>query len=92
MSKKQLFKEAELAALAKRFRVKSGKSKAALAREFGVNRATIQLAEEYPERSMTSMRCRIIEACSPFEVMGPSFWLKKRLGDGASRASVQTSS
>ena len=78
MSKKQLFKETELAALAKQFRLKSGKSKAALAREFGVNRATIQLAEEYPERSMTSMRCRIIEACSPHRVGGPGYWLERK--------------
>lgn len=78
MTRKQLFKESELAALAKQFREKSGKTKAELAREFGVNRATIQLAEEYPERSMTSMRCRIIEACSPFRVGGPGYWIERK--------------
>ena len=78
MSKKKLFNESELAALAKEFRVKSGKTKAALAREFGVNRATIQLAEEYPERSMTKMRCRIVEACSPYRVGGPGYWLERK--------------
>lgn len=78
MAKRRLFKETELAVLAKQLREKSGKTKAELSREFGVNPATIQLAEEYPERSMTKMRCRIIEACSRFRVGGPGYWLERK--------------
>lgn len=78
MATKRVFKESELAALAKELREKTGKSKAALAREFGVHPTTIQLAEEYPERSMTKMRCRIIEACSPYRVGGPGYWLERK--------------
>lgn len=73
-----MFDEAELAALAKGFREKTGKSKAQMARELGVTRATMQDAEEHPHRSMTKLRCRIIEACSEYRVAGPGFWLEKR--------------
>ena len=90
--RKKRYSEVDLAALAKAFREKTGKSKAELARELGVTRASMQDAEEHPERSMTSLRRRIIEACSPFRVSGPGFWLEKRIVDGASRASAQTSS
>ncbi len=75
---KQLYSEVELAALAKSFREKSGKSKAAIARELGVTRASMQDAEEHAERSMTSLRCRVIEACSSFRVSGPGYWLDKK--------------
>ena len=75
---KHLYSEVELAAVAKSFREKSGKSKAALARELGVTRASMQDAEEHAERSMTSLRCRIIAACSPYRVGGPGYWLERK--------------
>ena len=78
MKTKRAFQESDLAALAKKFREKTGKSKADMARELAVHPTTIQLAEEYPERSMTRMRCRIIEACSPFRVDGPGYWLERK--------------
>lgn len=78
MSKKQILTEIELAALAKEFQEKSGKTKAALARELGVTRATMQDAVERPEASLTKLRCRIIETCSSFKVMGPGFWLERK--------------
>jgi DNA-binding XRE family transcriptional regulator len=73
-----LYAEAELTALAKSFREKSGMKKAKLARELGVTRATMQDAEERPEKNLTKLRCRIIEHCSVFQVAGPAYWLKKR--------------
>ena len=44
--KKQIYKEAQLASLAKKFRVKAGKTKAEAARELDISRSTIQHAEE----------------------------------------------
>jgi DNA-binding XRE family transcriptional regulator len=68
----------ELAALAKKLRMKSGKTKAALARELKVTRASMQDAEEHPERNMTKLRIAIIEACSACRIDGPLFVLKRR--------------
>jgi len=81
MTQKRLFRETELAALAKKFRQKSGKTKARVARELGVTRPTMQDAEERPERSLTKLRCRIIESCSGFQVAGPVFWLQRKSGN-----------
>lgn len=75
---KQYHAEGELAALAKQFREKAGKSKAALGRELGVSRASMQDAEERPERNMTKLRFRIIEACSPYSLEGPFYRLKRK--------------
>lgn len=70
--------EKELAALAKKFRQAAGKSKADVARELGVAAPTIFGAEEQPEMSLTKLRVRIIEACSPFKVVGPVFLLRRK--------------
>jgi len=75
---KKMFSERELADLAKHFREKSGKRKVDLARELKVGAPTVQQAEEYPEMSLTKVRKRIIEACSPYELVGPVFILKRR--------------
>ena len=75
---KKLFTETELATLAKQFRIKSGKSKAELGRELGASRPSMQQAEENPEQSLTKLRIRIIEACSPYKVKGPVFLLEKQ--------------
>jgi hypothetical protein len=77
MPKKQIYAESELAALAKAFREKSGKRKADIARELELGAPTIQHAEEYPEMSLTKVRKRIIETCSPYELVGPVFFLKR---------------
>jgi len=76
--RKQFFEEGELASLAKKFREKAGKTKAEAARELGISRSTIQHAEEYPEKSLTSLRCRMIEKYSSFRVTGPRFWLETK--------------
>jgi DNA-binding XRE family transcriptional regulator len=78
MAKKPFYVESELAALAKQFREQAGKSKAAVGRELGVSRPSMQDAEEHPERSMNSLRLRIIEACSPYRVEGPLYRLVKK--------------
>jgi len=75
---KRSYSEADLAALTKELRIKSGKSKADIARELRVARSSVQLAEENPEQSLTKLRIRIIEACSPFRVVGPAFWLERK--------------
>src|SRR5262245_34343692 len=74
---KNLYAESELAALAKQFRTKSGKSKADISRELQASRPAVQLAEENPEQSLTKLRIRIIEHCSPYRVSGPVFFLQK---------------
>jgi DNA-binding XRE family transcriptional regulator len=78
MPKQKMYSEAELAALAKSFREKSGKKKAQLAREFGVTRATMQDVEERPEKNLTKLRCRVIESCSGFQISGPFYRLRKQ--------------
>ncbi|NBV21808.1 MAG: hypothetical protein EBS05_07790 [Proteobacteria bacterium] len=78
MAKKQLLAERRLAALAKKFREQSGRTKAQMARELGVTRPTMQDVEERPEKNLTKLRCRIIEACSPYRVGGPGYWLERK--------------
>jgi DNA-binding XRE family transcriptional regulator len=78
MALKQMYSETQLAVLAKRFRKKSGKTKAKMGRELGVTRATMQDAEERPDQSLTKLRIRIIESCSSFKIRGPVFWLEKK--------------
>jgi len=70
--------EKELANLAKQFREASGKSKAEVARQLRVSAPSVFNAEERPELSLTGLRIRIIERCSPFKVTGPVFQLKKK--------------
>jgi DNA-binding XRE family transcriptional regulator len=78
MPNKKLFSEADLAALAKQFRKKAGCTKIEAAQELGVGRPSVQLAEEDPEQSLTSLRIRMIEKYSPFKVIGPLYQLKKK--------------
>jgi hypothetical protein len=78
MPRKKLVAESELAALAKRFRLQSGKKKIEVAREFGVGRATVQLAEDYPDQSLSALRIRMIERYSPYNVVGPVYLLQKK--------------
>jgi DNA-binding XRE family transcriptional regulator len=70
--------EKELAALAKKFRAAADKSKADAARELGVAAPSIFNAEENPDVSLTKLRMRLIEAYSPFKVVGPVFYLKRK--------------
>jgi hypothetical protein len=78
MQRKQFVSESELNVLAKEFRIKSGKKKAAVGRELGVARSNIQLAEENPEQSLTRLRIRMIEKYSPYKVVGPVYLLKRK--------------
>ena len=68
--------EVELAALAKKYRMEAGKNRAEAARELQVARQAVIYAEDFPEKSFTKLRCRIIEAYSQFAVQGPVFLLK----------------
>jgi hypothetical protein len=78
MAQKNIFKDPELAALAKAFRLKSGKRKADVAAELKVARSTVQLAEENPEQSLAAFRIRMIEKYSPYKVVGPVYLLKRK--------------
>jgi len=78
VAKQQMYSEPELAALAKKFREKTGKSKAQLARELKITRPTMQDVEEHPERNLTKLRRRIIEIHSPYSVTGPLYLLKRK--------------
>jgi len=78
MSKTKSLAERELAFLAKCFRKKAGKSRAQAAREMRVSQTSIFNAEESPGQSLLKLRIRMIEAYSPFKVVGPMFSLLKR--------------
>ena len=78
MSQTESFEERDLAALAKKCREAAGKTRADAAEELGVSRPTIINAEEQPERSLTKVRIRIIEAYSGYRVSGPIFILERK--------------
>ena len=78
MSKELIVSEKALARLAKVVRIKAGKRKAEIALAMGVSRPTIYHAEESPERSLTQLRIRIIEAYSDVRAVGPLFRLEKK--------------
>jgi DNA-binding XRE family transcriptional regulator len=78
MPQKQLLTEKDLAALAKHFRKKSDKTRAEAGRDLGVSHVSIHRAEENPEESLLKLRTRMIEAYSPFRVVGPVFHLEKK--------------
>jgi hypothetical protein len=65
--------ETELAAVAKKLRIASGKSRADAARDMGIKQPSIHHAEESPEQSFTKLRCRMIETYSKLTVSGPYF-------------------
>lgn len=78
MAPKKVFREEELAGLAKRFRRHARKTRAQAAREMNVAQTSIFRAEESPGLSYTKLRIRMIEAYSDFKVMGAVFMLKKK--------------
>jgi DNA-binding XRE family transcriptional regulator len=76
VQQKRLLKENELANLAKTARKKACLSKAEVGRQLGVTRGTIHQAEEYPEMSLTKLRIKIIEKCSPATISGPFYQIE----------------
>ena len=48
------------------------------ARDMGVRQVSIFQAEEKPREALTKLRCRMIEAYSPFKVLGPVFLVKRK--------------
>lgn len=77
MSKQHLVPERSLAALAKRFRVQAGKTRAQAAREMKVAQSSIFQAEEVPKLGLVKLRVRMIESYSPYKTIGPLFLLRK---------------
>ena len=78
MKSSDMLNEAQLAALAKKFRIAADKTRSAAARELGVKYPSIFQAEETPEQGLNKLRKRIIERYSPYRVNGPAFWLEKK--------------
>lgn len=78
VSSKQLLTEKDLAALARRWRKKVGKKRAQAARDMAVAQTSIFHAEESPQLPLHKLRVRMIEAYSPFKVVGPVFLLKRK--------------
>ncbi len=78
MRNAKLIAEKELAQLARRFRNEARKSRAQAARDMGVAQTSIFHAEESPEQSLLKLRIRMIEAYSPFRVVGPFFDLEEK--------------
>ena len=76
MSRKATMSENSLAACAKDFREKAGKTRAQAARDMGVSQTSIFHAEESPEQGLMKLRVRMIEAYSKFKVRGPVFLLE----------------
>ena len=71
------FDESELAALAKKSREESGKTRSEAARDLKVSRVTVFNAEERPELSLFKVRKRIIETYSGWKLVGPEYRLEK---------------
>jgi DNA-binding XRE family transcriptional regulator len=78
MLAKQIVAEAELASLARKYRIDAGRNRAQAARELSVARQSIIYAEDRPEKSFLKLRCRIIEVYSPYRVKGPVFVLERK--------------
>ena len=78
MVKIDFLTETNLAVFAKQTRKKAGKKRAQAARDMGVSQTSIFHAEESPEQSLAKLRARMIEAYSPFKVVGPVFYLEKK--------------
>ena len=78
MNVKQQFREEDLSALAKKYRELAGKSRAEAARDMGIKHPSIFHAEESPKKSFLKLRMRMIEAYSPFKVVGPVFILERK--------------
>ena len=78
MAKRRIVAESDLAALAKEFRLKAGKTKIEAAAELNVGRPSVQLAEENPKQHLTKLRIRLIEKYSPYKVLGPVYLLEKK--------------
>lgn len=70
--------EAELATLAKRFRIAAKRSRAQAARELSVAAPTVHQAEENPELPLGKLRRKIIEKYSSFKIIGPVYRLQKK--------------
>jgi DNA-binding XRE family transcriptional regulator len=75
---KRTYREEDLAALAKRFRVKAGIKRAQAARDLKVSQTSIFHAEEVFEQALTKLRIEMIERYSPYRVVGPAFFLKEK--------------
>ena len=78
MKSVEYVEERDLAALAKKFRLASGKTKVEVAKEMGIKPPSVHHAEESPHLSFTKLRRRMIEKYSEFNVSGPLFKLEKR--------------
>ena len=76
MNKTTWVSEAELAALAKRYRLASGKSRTQAARELGVSRPSVIHAEDHPDQSLFKLRKRMIETYSSNRLIGPLYRLE----------------
>jgi DNA-binding XRE family transcriptional regulator len=70
--------ERELAAIAKRYRKQAGIRRAQAARDMGVSQASIFNAEENPRLPFLKLRMRMISSYSPFRVVGPLYFLKRK--------------
>jgi len=74
----KLFREQDLAALAKRFRKQALIRRAQAARDMDVSQTSIFNAEETPEQGLTKLRTHMIETYSPYKVIGPVYLLRKK--------------
>lgn len=70
--------EKDLAALAKKYRKAAGIRRAQAARDMGVSQTSIFNAEETPSQSLLKLRIQMVERYSPWKVIGPVFYLKKK--------------
>lgn len=78
MKAAEFVREKQLAALAKKFRIGAGITKAQVARDMGVKEPSIFHAEESPAMPYKKLRLRMIKAYSDFEVVGPVYLLRKK--------------
>lgn len=69
--------ESDLAPLAKKARIEAGKSRPQVAKELKITRPSLFHAEESPSKSLTKLRCRIIEIYSSTKVTGPFYRIEQ---------------
>ncbi len=78
MHKLTYLNDQDLTERAKRFRAQAGKTRAQAARDMKVAQTSIFHAEESPHKSLAKLRMQMIEAYSPYKVVGPVYFLTKK--------------
>jgi DNA-binding XRE family transcriptional regulator len=78
MNRLTYLNDEDLTEKAKLFRTQAGKTRAQAARDMKVAQTSIFHAEESSHKSLARLRMQMIEAYSPYKVVGPVYFLTKK--------------